>query len=149
MKKVLCFLACLTCFSSSSFANENPQALQDAFMAALKANDVQGLAACYTSDAVNFPVGALVGSGPESVMESWSSFFAAYKILDASLSNTHLEIHGDTAVAWGLFTIMAEPTEGGEVVEMNGRYMDVARNMDGTWLYVADHASMPLPAPED
>ena len=149
MKKVLCFLACLTCFSSSSFANENPQALQDAFMAALKANDVQGLAACYTSDAVNFPVGALVGSGPESVMESWSSFFSAYKILDASLSNTHLEIHGDTAVAWGLFTIMAEPTEGGEVVKMNGRYMDVARNMDGTWLYVADHASMPLPAPED
>jgi hypothetical protein len=40
---------------------------------------------------------------------------------------------------------MAEPAEGGDVVEMKGRYMDVARNMDGTWLYVADHASMPLP----
>jgi len=149
MKKVLCFLACLACFSSSAFANESPQALQDAFMAALKANDVQGLAACYTSDAVNFPVGTLVGSGPESVIESWSSFFAAYKILDASLSDTHMEIHGDTAVAWGLFTIMAEPTEGGDAVEMNGRYMDVARFIDGSWLYVADHASMPLPAPED
>ena len=149
MKKVLCFLACLACFSSSSFANESPQALQDAFMAALKANDVQGLAACYTSDAVNFPVGTLVGSGPESVIKSWSSFFAAYKILDASLSDTHMEIHGDTAVAWGLFTIMAEPTEGGDAVEMNGRYMDVARVIDGLWLYVADHASVPLPTPED
>ena len=70
MKKVMCLLTCLACFSSSSLANESPQALQDAFMAALKANDVQGLADCYTSDAVNFPVGALVGSGPESVIEA-------------------------------------------------------------------------------
>ena len=149
MKKVMCLLTCLACFSSSSFANESPQALQDAFMAALEANDVQGLADCYAGDAVNFPVGMLVGSGPESVIESWSSFFAAYKVVDASLSDTHLEIHDDTAVAWGLFTIMAEPAEGGDVVEMKGRYMDVARNMDGIWLYVADHASMPLPTPED
>ena len=118
-------------------------------MAALKANDVQELADCYTSDAVNFPVGTLVGYGPESVIESWSSFFAAYTVVDASLSDTHMEIHGDTAVAWGLFTIMAEPAEGGDAVEMKGRYMDVARNMDGIWLYVADHASMPLPAPQD
>ncbi len=62
MKKVMCLLTCLACFSSSSFANESPQALQDAFMAALKANDVQGLADCYTGDAVNFPVGTLVGT---------------------------------------------------------------------------------------
>jgi uncharacterized protein (TIGR02246 family) len=149
MKKMMYLLTCLACFSSSSFANESPLALQDAFMAALKANNVQGLAECYTSDAVNFPVGTLVGSGPESVIESWNGFFAAYTVVDASLSDTHMEIHGDTAVAWGLFTIMAEPAEGGDAVEMKGRYMDVARNMDGIWLYVADHASMPLPAPQD
>jgi ketosteroid isomerase-like protein len=83
------------------------------------------------------------------VIESWGGFFAAYKVVDAALSEEHLEIHGDTAVAWGLFTIMAEPVEGGEAVEMKGRYMDVARNIDGSWLYVADHASMPLPAPEE
>ena len=148
MKKLLCVLSCLVCFSSS-FANDSPQALQQAFMAALRANDVQGLADCYTSDAVNFPVGSLVGTGPESVAESWRGFFAAYKVVDASLAEEHLEIHGDTAVAWGLFTIMAEPADGGEAIEMKGRYMDVARNMDGTWLYVADHASMPQPAPEE
>ena len=118
-------------------------------MAALKANDAHGLADCYASDAVNFPVDTLVGIGPESALQSWGGFFAAYKVVDASLSDKHLEIHGDTAIAWGLFTIMAEPVEGGDAVEMKGRYMDVARNIDGTWLYVADHASMPLPAPED
>lgn len=149
MKKLLCVLSSLVCFSSLSFANESPQALQEAFMTALKANDVQGLADCYTSDAVNFPVGSLIGTGPESVVESWGGFFAGHTIVDASLSEEHLETHGDTAIAWGLFTIMAEPVEGGEAVEMKGRYMDVARNIDGSWLYVADHASMPLPAPEE
>jgi ketosteroid isomerase-like protein len=143
MNKLLCLLSCLACFSSLSLANESPQDLQDAFMTALKANDAQGLADCYTSDAVNFPVDTLVGIGPESAKASWSSFFAAYKVVDASLSSTHLEIHGDTAIAWG------KPAEGGEAIEMKGRYMDIARNTDGTWLYVADHASMPLPAPED
>jgi len=149
MKKLLCLLSCLVCFSSLTFANESPQALQDAFLSALKANDAQGLADCYTSDAVNFPVDSLVGIGPESVLASWGGFFAAFKVVDARLFETHLETHGDTAVAWGLFTIMAEPVEGGDVVEMKGRYMDVARNIDGSWLYVADHASMPPPPPED
>lgn len=149
MKKLLCVLTCLICFSSTSFANESPEALQETFIAALKANNAQGLADCYTSDAVNFGVGHLIGHGPESVLESWGDFFAAYRVLDASLSESHLETHGDTAIAWGLFTIMAEPAEGGDAVEMNGRYMDVARNIDGTWLYVADHASMPLPAAEE
>jgi hypothetical protein len=27
--------------------------------------------------------------------------------------------------------------------------MDVAKNFDGSWLYVADHASMPMPAEEE
>ncbi len=149
MTKLMSVLTMFICFSSLAVANDSPQALQEAFMAALKANDVQGLAECYTSDAVNFPVGSLVGTGPESVIESWGGFFAAYKVVDAALSDDHLEVHGDTAVAWGLFTIMAEPAEGGDAVEMKGRYMDVARNMDGTWLYVADHASMPQPAAEE
>jgi uncharacterized protein (TIGR02246 family) len=149
VKRLFYVLTCLVCFSPVSFATESPQALQEAFMAALKANNAQGLAECYTSDAVNFPVGSLVGTGPESVMESWGVFFAAYKVIDASLSESHLEVHGDTAVAWGLFIILAQPAEGGDAVEMKGRYMDVARNVDGAWLYVADHASMPLPAAEE
>jgi len=130
-------------------ANDSPEALQEAFMAALRANDAAGLAACYTDDAVNFPVDSLVGTGPASVMASWNGFFSAFKVVEANLSRGHLETHGDTAIAWGLFTLLAEPAGGGDAVEMKGRYMDVSRNVDGKWLYVADHASMPLPGGED
>ena len=149
MRNSIVLLAFAACCAVPALANESPEALQNAFMAALEANDPQGLAACYASDAVNFPVDSLIGHGPDSVAASWTGFFAAFKVVEASLSEQHLEVHDDTAVAWGVFTILAEPTEGGEVVEMTGRYMDVARNIDGNWLYVADHASMPLPAAEE
>jgi len=134
---------------SAVLANDSPQALQETFMKALRANDADGLAVCYTEDATNFPVDSLAGVGPDSVRASWSGFFETYRVTDARLSEQHLEELGDTAVAWGLFTIVAEPAGGGEPVEMVGRYMDVAKRIDRQWLYVADHASMPLPAAEN
>ena len=144
MNRMTGLVTCLLVFTMPAQSNDSPEALQEAFMAALRANDADGLAACYAADAVNFPVDALMAVGPESVRASWSGFFSAFKVLEAGLSQDHLETHGDTAIAWGLFSILAEPVGGGEVVEMNGRYMDVARNIDGKWLYVADHASIPL-----
>ena len=148
MKKPLFLFALLSCLSFAGHANDSATALQEAFVRALEENNAQGLADCYASDAVNFPVDALIGHGPDSVKASWEGFFATYKILDATLSDDHLETLGNTAIAWGLFTLRVEPVGGGEAIEMKGRYMDVARNLADGWRYVADHASMPLPAPE-
>lgn len=144
-------LACLSflLLPFPAVANDSPEALQRAFMDALQANDAAALAACYSEDAVNFPVASMRGVGPDSVRRDWEAFFSAWRVVGAELSEQHLETHGDTAVAWGLFSIMAEPAAGGTVVRMDGRYMDVARLIDGQWLYVADHASMPLPAGGD
>lgn len=124
----------------------SPQALQDSFMKSLHANDPEGLAACYAPDAVNFTVDALIGVGPESARSSWERFFSAYRVRKAWLHEDHLEIHGDTAIAWGLFTIVVEPVDDGDGFEMTGRYMDVARKLGDGWLYVADHASVPIRA---
>jgi len=136
-------LAFLVLFSTSISANDSPEALQQAFMSALLANDAAGIAACYTEDAVNFPLGAMMETGPASVEAGWSALFESNRVFKASLSEDHMETHGDTAIAWGIFTIVADPIDGGERFEIIGRYMDVSRNVDGTWLYVADHASLP------
>ena len=145
MKKRWLVLMILLPACGVSLANDSPQALQDAFVAALVANDVDGLAACYTDDATNYPVDSMAGVGPESVRESWGGFFGIYTVTDARLFDDHLEEIGDTAVAWGLFSLTVVPVEGGEAIEMQGRYMDVAKNINGQWLYVADHASVPSP----
>lgn len=144
LTRALILVACLPFFSSASFAQESPQALQDAFMAGLRANDADALARCYADDAVNFTVGEMRLEGPEAVRASWNDFFSRMRILKATLDDDHLEQHGATAIAWGLFHLVAEPVDGGEQVDIQGRFMDVARKIDGRWLYVADHASLPV-----
>ena len=130
-------------------AFDSPHALQDGFMAALRANDIEGLVMCYTADATNFAIDSMSGTGPESVRASWGGFFQAFTVTAAELSDEHLEVSGDLAAAWGLFTITAVPAGGGDAVVIKGRYMDVAKNFDGNWLYIADHASVPVPAEEE
>ena len=148
MKKLIAIFAFIVLFSMPALGNESPEALQDAFVKAMQANDPDGLAACYTDDAVSFAVDVMVGVGPEFVRDSWKSFFMTYTIKKVELSGTYMETFGDTAAAWGLFTMLVEPTEGGEAFEMQGRFMDVAKEVDGSWLYIADHASVPASAEE-
>ena len=148
MKMLLTLFATFTLFSTPVFGNDSPKALQDAFVQAMENNDADGLAACYTNDAVSYAVDVMAGVGPNFVRDSWNAFFAVYTVKAISLSETHMETFGNTAAAWGLFTMLVEPVDGGEATEMRGRYMDVAKKVDGNWLYIADHASVPLPAEE-
>ncbi len=148
MKNLFSILTLLVLFSAPVLGNDSPEALQDAFVKAMEANDPDGLAACYTDDAVSFAVDVMVGVGPEFVRNSWKSFFMSYTIKEVALSGTYMETFGDTAAAWGLFTMLVEPAGGGEAFEMQGRFMDVAKNVDGSWLYIADHASVPASTEE-
>ena len=130
-------------------AHDSPEALQEAFMTALRAEDVAGIAACYSENATSYDVGVQVLHGPEAISGSWGGFFEAYDVLKAELYDNTVETHGDTGVAWGEFVLKVQPKAGGDPFKMVGRFTDVSRNMDGTWLYVLDHVSMPPPAPEE
>ena len=143
--KFLTLILFLT-ISPVASAFDSPQALQDGFMTALRANDIEGLVECYTPDATNFAINSMSGTGPESVRTSWGGFFEEFTVTAAEVSDKHMEVSGSLAAAWGIFTITAVPAGGGDAVVIKGRYMDVAKNFDGSWLYVADHASMPVTA---
>lgn len=145
MKKILLLAVFALCNTAQAF--DSPKALQDGFLAAFRANDAEAMAACYSADAMNFPPDAMSGIGPEAVRESWGNFFKSYRVTSVELSDQHMEVSGDLAAAWGLFTLTAEPIAGGEPAVMAGRYTDVSKRIDGKWLYVADHASSPPPAP--
>jgi ketosteroid isomerase-like protein len=138
----------LLLFHCPLFAYESPQALQEAFVNAMRSNNVDGLAACYTENATNFTPDTMMGIGPDSARASWGGFFEQFTVASVELSEDHMVVSGDLAAAWGLFTIVAEPKAGGETVVMQGRYMDIAQDRDGKWLYIADHASFPIPPGE-
>lgn len=75
--------------------------------------------------------------------------FALYKVLDISLADTHMETDCNLAAAWGLFTLIYQLVEGGDSIQIQGRLTGVVRNIGGSWLYVADHDSLPLPPPTE
>ena len=148
MKPVTCALVGIA-LASSVQANDSPQGLQDSFMEALLAGDAEAISVLYADDAVSYDVAAQSVSGPEGVKASWGGFFEANTVLSAELFNNTVETHGDTGIAWGEFRMTVEPAGGGDPVEMVGRFSDVSRNFDGTWMYVMDHVSMPLPPPPE
>ena len=148
MKILMPVFAVLILFSMPAFCNDSPEALQGAFVKGMEANDADALAACYTDDAISYPAEVMVGVGPDFVRESWKSFFAVYTIKEVGLSDTHMETFGDTAAAWGLFWMLVEPVAGGDAFKMHGRFTDIAKQVDGNWLYIADHASVPSPSEE-
>ncbi len=129
----------------SSSPSDGPQALQTAFVAALAANDADAIAACYAEGSVSYPMDEMAGIGPGFVRDSWQHFFNVYSIIDVRLVDTSMESLGETAVSWGLFRMLVQTVDGGEEIELHGRFTDVAKLVRGRWLYVADHASVPLP----
>jgi uncharacterized protein (TIGR02246 family) len=129
-------------------AQETAKALQDNFLGALIANDADAVAKCYAKDAVFFPVaGELVLEGSDAIRASWAGFFSANRVTACALSQTSGSEMGDTSVAWGLWQMTFQPLAGGEPVTMDGRFMDMAKKIDGKWRYVADHPSVPLLPP--
>lgn len=130
----------MTCAGAST-----PEALQDAFVKALAANDADAVAACYAENAMSYAMDEMVGVGPDFVRDSWNNFFSIYTIRDVNLTDTDTERFGDTAATWGLFVMLVETVSGGEEIELHGRFTDVAKRLGDAWLYIADHASVPLP----
>lgn len=147
MRIVTSILACLIAVLaaiSPLHAQESPQALRDAFVAAVKAGDAEELAQLYAPDAVTYPIGAMTASGQEGIRQDWEIFLSASTVQDLVITQQGGEILGDTAVAWGLWTMTILPEQGGDPFTMEARFMDVSKKVDGKWRYVADHASVPL-----
>lgn len=129
-------------------AQESPQALQEAFLDAIRVGDIDALAALYAEDAASFPIGEMVGHGRDGVRSAWGPFLEAYDVTAFEIKDSHVEIIEDSAVAWGQWTLTAVPTGRGERIDIEGRFMDMAKKIDGKWRYVVHHASAPLWAEE-
>ena len=143
-------LVSLFCVSINHvFADEGMNEIGDAFVRAFKANDLDGVVALYAEDAVSFPADTMAAQGKEQIRQSWGGLLNNFDVQDLIVSNAHHETSGDLSAAWGNFKMILLPKEGGDQVVMEGRFTDVARKIDGKWLYVADHASLPLPPPPE
>jgi uncharacterized protein (TIGR02246 family) len=129
-------------------ADQGLKTVDQAWIKAAKANDLDAIMALYAPDAVMYPPDTMEAKGSDAIRENYKNFLAAMTIRDAALTDTHYETHGDTSIGRGRYALSLVPKAGGDPVQMEGRFTAVGKKIGGKWLYVVDHASSPLPPPK-
>jgi uncharacterized protein (TIGR02246 family) len=145
----LCVLtALLSTLSAPLFAADSgAQALDNAFVKAVKAGDIDAVVALYAPDAMLYPPGEMAAKGRDAIRAVWGGFLSANTVTECKLFETGYRTSGDTSIGWGRFSMTTQPKAGSAPFTLDGRYTDVAVKKDGNWLYVVDHVSAPLPPP--
>ncbi|HEU5249830.1 MAG TPA: SgcJ/EcaC family oxidoreductase [Thermoanaerobaculia bacterium] len=127
---------------------QGAKGLDDAWMKAAKAGDVEGLVKLYAPDAVTYMPDEMKAKGPAEIRESFKKFLGASTVREMTLTPAYSTPSGNLAVTSGSFSMTVEPKGGGAAQTMEGRYTSVAVKKNGKWMYVVDHASVPMPPPE-
>jgi uncharacterized protein (TIGR02246 family) len=145
----IAFSAALALIATPVLAQQTPELLGDAFVAAIVAEDSAALAGLYTEDADSYDPSGNVQKGREEIAATWQMFFDAYDGFSASLDRKgEYGLDKKGHAAWGLWTMSATPAGGGDPVTWNGRYLDVSVKTEDGWRYIVDHASMMAPPPD-
>src|SRR5262245_5815988 len=127
-------------------AQDGLKGVDEAWIRAVKAGNVDAVVALYAPDAVLYPPDALEAHGTAAIRSSYAEMLGAVVINDATIDSQY-QTSGDVSVGFGKATLTMTPKAGGSPQTMSVRVTAVARKIGGKWLYVVDHASMPLPPP--
>ena len=112
--------------------------------------DLEGLMATYADDAVRMPPNEPAWVGKAAIR---AGFQADFEENDVQVENQveEVQVSGDWAFARGTYAVTITPSEGGEPVEDNGKWMAIfQRQADGSWKDVRDMWSSdnpPMPEP--
>jgi uncharacterized protein (TIGR02246 family) len=132
----------------TAHAADSPTAQVDAaWIAGMKANDVDAVMKCYAPDAIAALPGAPLARGTKAIRATYEGLLSANTVSDASISEIGRRQTRSVATAWGTFSLTLTPKAGGAPTTMTGRYTEVLERRGGKWVYVVDHASAePAPA---
>jgi len=115
------------------------------FTKAMMKEDVDAVMATYWNDpkVVMLPTGDMIAKGPDAIRAGYKAFFEGTNVKEFKVTKQKYRVLGDAVLGWGLFTLTTVPSLGPEVT-IEGRYTEVIAERDGKWVYVLDHASVPL-----
>lgn len=145
MKYAFLAVAAAAALIAPALAQDTPKALQEAFTAAIVAENAETLANLYTEDADSYDPSGAVLKGRPAILANWKAFFDAYDGFTASLDQKGEHAASKSShAAWGLWTMSAKSAAGAQET-WNGRFLDVSVKTNDGWRYIADHASMIAP----
>ena len=111
------------------------------FMEAFKGQDAAGIAALYTQEGQLLPGNNDFVTGPANIEGFWRGAMDM-GIKTVKLESLELELHGETAVEVGKYTLGAE---GGQALDQ-GKYVVVWKNDGGAWKLHRDIWNSSMPA---
>jgi uncharacterized protein (TIGR02246 family) len=126
---------------------EGVAALDQAWVKAAKAGDVEGLVALYAPDAVVYMPDAMEARGTAAIRQYYTDMMKMVAVKDMKITSAKYDTAGDLSVGSFRWTMVVMPTDSPDPITMEGRATAVARKIAGKWLYTHDHASVPAPAP--
>jgi len=132
--------------AAPAFAQDGLKGVDEAWIRAVKAGNVDAVVALYAPDAVLYPPDAMEARGTAAIRASYESMLGAVVVNEASIDSQY-QTSGDVSVGFGKATLTMTPKAGGSPQVMSVRVTAVARRIGGKWLYMVDHASVPLPPP--
>jgi ketosteroid isomerase-like protein len=123
-------------------------ALDRQFLDAFNKGDVDAVTALYwnSPDLVSFGPDGMGTKGFEAAKAGTAEMFKAMPGAKLEFGETHNAAHGDVVLGWGLWKLTI-PAEKGPAQVIEGRYSDAKAMKDGKWVFLMDHASVPLPPP--
>lgn len=122
----------LSLVAAPACAQESAKALQDAFAAAVEAEDADALAALYTEEALSYGPAGDIAKGRAAIAASWAPFFAGFDNISVTLDQQGAVANKKNHAAWGIWSMTMTSAETGESVTMKGRFTDVSlKTKDG------------------
>ncbi len=121
-------------------------ALDKAFIAAFNKGDATALSNLYwnSPDVVFFPPDTMVVHGIAAIKEGMQVMTGNQGGIKLEMTESHNRAEGTVVLGWGLWKLTLTGPDG-QPMEMTGRYSDVKAVRDGKWVYLMDHASVPMP----
>ena len=104
-------------------------------VAALNTADVETLVELRTHDAVILKPGGSPERGRDEIRTSLETLFAGWRVTE-SRTIEEIRFADDWAFVWGFYEVVLTPTGEGELVQEEGKYIDILRlESDGEWRF--------------
>jgi ketosteroid isomerase-like protein len=132
-----CFVVVFACGGDLFAAEHGAKQLDQAFLKALKAGDVDAVVKLYHPTAIFFPPGESELRGQEPIRFRWNSLLSRNTITEGHLEDVTYETSGSLSAGWGRVSLTLVPKAGGKTVMIRGKFSSVAVRKNRKWLYVS------------
>ena len=122
------------------------KAATEAYMQAVRSEDLAALAALYTEDAVWMPPNQPMVRGREAI-QTWNE--ESPPMIEFNLIAIEIDGCGDFAYVLGTYSSTIALEGAPEPIQDTGKYIEIRRKQeDGSWLIAVDIFNSDLPLPE-